>query len=216
MQFEDLATRYTGGLAQAYEAERTGGPEWPKEQAIVERFLGLVPRGAALLDIPVGTGRFLPFYKACDLRVTGLDISLDMLAAAKSKAAALGLDIALAKGDIRRIDAADKSFEAALCVRFVNWVDFAGMEVALAELSRVARSALIVSVRVWPTPKTLRERIGQRWTSFRRRRADLNFHNEEATEALFARLGFRVADSEVVRARKDQTRYILYLLRRAA
>ena len=216
MKFDDLATRYTGGLAHAYEAERTGGPEWPKEQVIVERFLATLPRGAALLDVPVGTGRFLPFYKTYDLRVTGLDISLDMLAAAKSKAAALGLDIALAKGDIRKIDAADKSFEAALCVRFVNWVDFAGMEAALAELSRVARSALIVSVRVWPTPRTVRQRLGQRWTALRRRRAELNFHNQEATEALFARLGFKVADSEMVRERRDQTRYILYLLRRTA
>ena len=216
MEFEDLATRYTGGLARAYEAERTGGPEWPKEQDIVERFLGLLPRGASLIDIPVGTGRFLPFYRKYDLRVTGFDISLDMLADAKSKASTLGLDIALAKGDIRKIDAADKSFETALCVRFVNWVDFAGMQAALAELSRVARSTMIVSVRVWPTPKTLRQRLAQRWTSFRRRRADLNFHNQEATEALFARLGFAIADSEVVRRRRDQTSYILYLLRRTA
>ena len=105
MKFDELATRYTGGLAHGYEAERTGGPEWPREQAIVERFLGLLPRGVTLLDVPVGTGRFLPFYKACDLRVTGLDISLDMLAKARSKAAALGLDIALAKGDIRKVEA---------------------------------------------------------------------------------------------------------------
>jgi ubiquinone/menaquinone biosynthesis C-methylase UbiE len=174
------------------------------------------PRGASLLDTPVGTGRFLPFYKKYDFRVTGLDISLDMLAAAKRNATALGLDIALAKGDIRRIDVSDRSFEAALCVRFVNWVDFAGMEAALAELSRVARSALIVSVRVWPTPKTLVQRLGQRRTSFRRRRADLNFHNQEATEALFARLGFAIADSEVVRQRRDQTSYIHYLLWRTA
>jgi ubiquinone/menaquinone biosynthesis C-methylase UbiE len=215
MKFDDLATRYTGDLAQAYEAERTGGPEWPKEQAAIERFLGALPRGATLLDIPVGTGRFLPFYKKYDLRVTGLDISLDMLASARSKAAALGLDIALAKGDIRRIEAADKSFDAALCMRFVNWIDFAGMEAALTELNRLARSALIVSVRVWPTPKTFREKLGQLWTSFRRRHAELNFHNQEATEALFARLGFRIADSETVRQRSDQTRYILYRLERA-
>jgi|ERR1700679_3268240 len=216
MRFDKLSTRYTGELAQAYDAARMGGPEWPREQAIVERYLATLPAGATLVDIPVGTGRFLEFYKTFDLKPTGLDISADMLAAAKAKAAALGLDLTLAQADIRKIDAPDKSFEAGVCVRFVNWVDFAGMEAALAELSRVVRTTLIVSVRAWPTPRTFTAALGQRWTSFRRRRADLVFHNQEATEALFARLGFIIADREVVRVRHDQTRYLLYLLRRTA
>jgi ubiquinone/menaquinone biosynthesis C-methylase UbiE len=214
MEFDKLSTAYTGGVAASYEAERTGGPEWPKEQAVVERFLATLPAGATIVDVPVGTGRFIEFYKKFNLVPTGLDISLDMLASAKAKAETLGLAATLKKGDIRKIDAPDKSFEAALCVRFVNWIDFASMEAVLGELSRVARSTIILSVRVWPTPRTLRQKLGQMWSRWHRRHAELNFHNTEATEALFAKLGFVIADSAVLRRRKDQTSYTFYLLRR--
>jgi ubiquinone/menaquinone biosynthesis C-methylase UbiE len=216
MEFDKLSTRYTGGIAQSYEALRTGGTDWPKEQAVVERFLRTLPRDSTIVDVPVGTGRFVEFYKAFGLKPTGLDISLDMMDSAKEKADALGLDIAFRKADIRHIDAPDRGFDTALCVRFVNWVDFAGFEAVMAELARVARDTIIVSVRVWPTPDTLGKRFGQMWTSFRRRNAELHFHNRQATEALFARIGFTIADSENVRQRKDQTSFVFYRLRRAS
>jgi ubiquinone/menaquinone biosynthesis C-methylase UbiE len=214
MKFDTLSTRYTGGVAQSYEALRTGSADWPREQAAVERFLRTLPAGSSIVDVPVGTGRFLEFYKSFGLRPTGLDISLDMMDSAKAKASALALDIDLRKADIRRIDTPDRSFDAALCVRFVNWVDFAGFEAVMTELARVARHTIIVSVRVWPTPATFGKRLAQHWTSFRRRNAELHFHNREATEALFARVGFRIVDSENVRQRPDQTSFVFYLLSR--
>jgi ubiquinone/menaquinone biosynthesis C-methylase UbiE len=214
MEFEKLSTHYTGSMASDYEAERVRGPEWPKEQAIVSRFLSTLPAGATIVDVPVGTGRFLEFYKKYGLAATGLDMSPDMLASAKAKASALSLDINLAQGDIRRIAAADKSFEAALCVRFVNWVDFAGMEAVFRELDRVARSAIITSIRVRPHPRTPLQWLGQRWSNWHRRKAELNFHNAEETIALFARIGWKIVDSEVVRERGDQTKYTMYLLHR--
>jgi ubiquinone/menaquinone biosynthesis C-methylase UbiE len=215
VEFDTLSTRYTGGIASSYEAMRTGSTDWPKEQAVVERFLRTLPQGSSIVDVPVGTGRFLEFYKAFGLKPTGLDISLDMMDSAKAKAAALALDIDFRKADIRHIDAPDKSFDTALCVRFVNWVDFAGFEAVMAELARVARDTIIVSVRVWPTPDTFGKKLGQMWTAFRRRNAELHFHNKQAAEALFTRIGFRIVDSENVRQRKDQTSFVFYLLRRA-
>jgi ubiquinone/menaquinone biosynthesis C-methylase UbiE len=216
MEYEKLSTAYTGGVASSYEARRTGSADWPKEQAAVERFLAGLPAGSSIVDVPVGTGRFLEFYKRFGLKPVGRDISLDMLASAKSKADALTLDIDLAKGDIRKLDIADRGVDTALCVRFVNWVDFAGFETAMKELARVAKTNIIVSVRVWPTPRTFANRIGQAWTAFRRRNADLHFHNTEATEALFARIGFPIVAQQNVRAGKDQTNFVFYLLRRAA
>ncbi|HEY2069201.1 MAG TPA: class I SAM-dependent methyltransferase [Rhizomicrobium sp.] len=216
MKFDTLSTRYTGGVASSYEAQRTGSADWPKEQAVVERFLATLPSGSSIVDVPVGTGRFLEFYKRFGLAPTGLDISLDMMESAKAKAQALSLDINFQKADIRHIDAPDKSFDTALCVRFVNWVDFAGFEAVMAELSRVARSNIIVSVRVWPTPSSFGAKLGQMWTSFRRRKAELHFHNTQATEALFQRVGFTIVESENVRQRRDQTSFVFYLLRRAA
>jgi ubiquinone/menaquinone biosynthesis C-methylase UbiE len=215
MEFDKLSTRYTGGIASSYEAMRTGSSDWPKEQAVVERFLRTLPAGSSIIDVPVGTGRFLEFYKAFGLKPTGLDISADMLASAKVKADALALDIDLAKADIRHLAFADRSIDTVLCVRFVNWIDFSGFEAVMAELARVARNTIIVSVRVWPTPKSFGQWLGQRWTAFRRRHAELRFHNTEATEELFTRVGFTIADSETVRQGRDQTNFVFYLLRRA-
>lgn len=88
------------------------------------------------------------------------------------------------------------------------------MEAVLTELARVARTTMIVSVRVWPTPRNIFQAFGQRWTNFRRRGAELNFHNTEATEALFARLGFDIADAVTVFRKNNQTSYVFYRLLR--
>jgi ubiquinone/menaquinone biosynthesis C-methylase UbiE len=216
MDYQELSTRYTGQVASAYEAKRSVTRNWPKEQAAVERFLAKIPAGSTILDVPVGTGRFISFYKQFGLVATGLDTSLDMLEHSQRKAADCNLDIALHVGDIRNIQAEAKSFDTALCVRFLNWLDFQGMQEVLGELSRVARSHIIISVRVWPTPRTFISRVAQGWTSFRRRHAQLRFHNTEDTEAIFSKIGFQIEHKEIVERDRNQTQFVFYLLARSA
>lgn len=214
MQFEELATRYTGNMAQNYNAERKDSADWTNENIIIEDFMAHIPRGAAVIDIPVGTGRFMEFYKRHQLIPTGFDISDDMLAAAREAAAHCGIGAQLKKGDIRKINAPDKSFEAGLCIRFVNWIDFEGFKGAIAELDRVVRSILIVTVRVQHTPRTLLEKLRQRWKAFSRRNAKLHLHNQDAVEAVFKAHGFQIAELRIVRQRRDKSTFQIYLLKR--
>src|ERR1700722_6805388 len=123
MDFEKLATRYQGPLARKYDSRRRHGAQWLREQAAVEALLARLPAGSTLLDIPAGTGRFIPLYKNHALRASGMDSSADMLAEAQSKANEIGFAIDLRTADIRRIDAPDASFDCVLCMRFLNWVD---------------------------------------------------------------------------------------------
>ena len=45
----------------------------------VENVLRSLPHGQLILDVPCGTGRFLPLLLRAEHRVVGMDISADML-----------------------------------------------------------------------------------------------------------------------------------------
>src|SRR5439155_21031351 len=55
-----------------------------KEEAIVSPWLDDLPRGAAVLDIPCGTGRWIPTMTGRGFRYFGADISRAMVAEARS------------------------------------------------------------------------------------------------------------------------------------
>jgi ubiquinone/menaquinone biosynthesis C-methylase UbiE len=147
MNFEQLARIYSGTVANAYDDERSKLEKWASEQRIVESFLATLPSGSSVVDIPVGTGRFVDAYYRLQLAPTGMDISSDMMAIAARKALEIGLNMSLYTADIRSIDAADDSFETAVCICFLNWIDINGAREAFHELVRVARKFLIVSIR---------------------------------------------------------------------
>jgi len=217
MRFERLSNVYTADTARRYEAERLARPEWALEQIIVQRWLSALPAGTTLMDIPVGTGRFFEFHKRFGLIPTGIDISLDMLAQARERSAALGLDAALSCGDIRHIAAADKSFDGTVCVRFLNWIDFMAAQEVLTELGRITRSMLIVSVLVWSQPTSPWQWFSQRFMSLRLRRGGVHVHQEQAVTELFGRIGFKALASEPVRsAQPGGAKYLFYLLQRTS
>jgi ubiquinone/menaquinone biosynthesis C-methylase UbiE len=144
MNYENLSKRYWGDVAEGYDAKRQLTNKWRHEQAAFESLLQKVPKGLRAVDIPVGTGRFFEFYKEHDIRVTGLDISADMVEEAKKKARQFGLSAQIATGDIRNICFPNGHFDLAVCVRFLNWVDHAGFNAAVAELSRVSSRYLLL------------------------------------------------------------------------
>ncbi len=93
--------------------------------------------------MPVGTGRFIPHYAQCQFRVTGIDISTDMLKEAEAKAASIGLAMTLKEGSIFALPFADASFDAVVSVRMLNWFEAPQMALALREVSRVTRRHVI-------------------------------------------------------------------------
>ena len=223
MDFDKLANQYVGQVATTYDARREQAPKWANEQACIDRILETLPTGSSIVDIPVGTGRFLATYAKYGLRPTGLDISHNMLEEARAKAVELGLEITLHDADIRKIPADDRAFDTALCVRFLNWVDIAGLEVALRELQRVARTNLIVSIRhystlfdVERTPTGVARMVRQlrRRISHRVRPRGITVHEHAKVRNTLDRLGLHVASATCIERRADGTDYVIYHLRK--
>jgi ubiquinone/menaquinone biosynthesis C-methylase UbiE len=65
------------------------------------------------LEVGIGTGLTLAHY-APEVRLTGIDVSPVMLAAAQARAAALGRDVTLRLGEGMALDAADASFDTVV------------------------------------------------------------------------------------------------------
>lgn len=140
---------YRGEQARRYDSLRAARPKWQQEQAIVRRFLeGLAP-GTRLLDVPVGTGRFLPFCAELGLRSAGADISPGMIGEARSVAGSLAggfLDLQVA--DAERLPFADGAFEALVSHRFIKWLpDDQRVVTCLREFARVCRGTMLLQVK---------------------------------------------------------------------
>jgi ubiquinone/menaquinone biosynthesis C-methylase UbiE len=223
MDFERLQDRYRGSRARDYNRRRERTALYQREQDTVDRFLAQLPKRSSIVDVPVGTGRYLELYKKYNFAVTGLDASEAMLTEASIEAGALSLQTTLRKGDIRHIDAPDSNFDIVLCMRFLNWLDTAGLKIVLAELTRVARSHLILGVHsklanpkiksrsLWRAAKAYKKTISQRI-----RGTERSAHDEKLTRELFADHGLAIVDVKSIDPKDDGTDYLVYLLRRGS
>ena len=101
--------------------------------------------GKDVLDAACGTGRYaIPFAQA-GARVSGVDVSEDMLEVARQNACNRTLSINFRQGDLRQLPFPDASFDLAICaLALCHLPELAG---PVAELGRVLRPGgrLIVS-----------------------------------------------------------------------
>jgi ubiquinone/menaquinone biosynthesis C-methylase UbiE len=99
-------------------------------------------RGERILDVGCGTGIFTIDLLAAGSQVTGLELSLPMLRRAGQKAAGYPFDPV--QGDMRRLPFADGSFDKAVSVTAIEFLEDA--RPAVAEFFRVTRPGGIVVV----------------------------------------------------------------------
>jgi SAM-dependent methyltransferase len=112
---------------------------------IVER--AGVSEGERVLDVATGSGNAALWAARAGARVTGLDLSPQLLEAARARAAAEGLDIDWVEGDAESLPFADDEFDRVLSV-------FGAMfaprhERTASELLRVARPGGTVALTSW-------------------------------------------------------------------
>jgi ubiquinone/menaquinone biosynthesis C-methylase UbiE len=138
------AANYRGKVAKAYEAKRISQDKWNAEHAILKQWLAGYGEGTRVLDIPCGTGRFEPIYRAGKFQVIGRDISDDMLTEARRKCQGWNIGV----GNVLNINMPDASVDVAVCVRLLNMLDAAETAQAVRELQRVSSGAVIVTLRV--------------------------------------------------------------------
>ena len=101
--YDKVAPRYDRLIEVWERVLFTGGRRW-----VCDRVAGDV------LEIALGTGRNLPYYSD-DVRLTGVELSPQMLAVARERAAALGVDTDLRTGDAQRLPFDDESFDTVVC-----------------------------------------------------------------------------------------------------
>lgn len=191
----ELAARrasYTGGRARDYERRRQREAKWQREQKIVNRMLRELPKGARLIDVPCGTGRFADLYRDHGIKAVGVDISPDMLRQAN-------LRMKTRRGDVFCIEDKPGSYDAGVCIRFANWVQPSELRQVLAELARVTTQRIILGVRM---------------TSAEEPPADSRrpIHPETVVMELVSSVGLQKVASEIVDRGKRRDRYEIMAL----
>lgn len=140
--------RYKGETAKHYLQSRTPTRKWQHEQQVIERLVKGLPRGSSILDVPLGTGRFLQYYAKHNHTVYGLDISSDMLSQAREMQRAVNNVKGLIQGDTESIPLRDGAVDYVICMRLLNFIPLPICNDIVSEFKRIARKGIIVEVRV--------------------------------------------------------------------
>lgn len=120
----------------------------PVAPIVVER--AGVAAGQDVLDVATGTGNVALLAAQAGARATGLDLTPELFGTARSRAAAMGVEVDWVEGDAEQLPFADASFDH---VTSVFGVQFAPRhEVAAAELARVCRPGGTIVLANW-TPQ---------------------------------------------------------------
>jgi len=107
-----------------------------------------------VLEVAVGTGRNLSFY-AEGIRLTGIELSQEMLTIARRRAATLGREVDFQQGDAQALPFPDAAFDTVVCT--FSLCSIPDDRKAVAEMKRVLRPGgrlLLVdhvpsTVRLW-------------------------------------------------------------------
>lgn len=100
--YDREAARYDQAIRLSEKLLFGGGREWVCSRA----------RGD-VLEVALGTGRNLPFYPE-GVRLTGVELSREMLGIARNLASRLGMQADLRFGDAQRLDLPDASFDTVV------------------------------------------------------------------------------------------------------
>jgi len=87
-----------------------------------------------VLEVAIGTGRSLPFYTVAS-SLTGVDLSPEMLAIARTRASERGLPVDLLEGDAEALPVEDAAFDSVVCT--LSLCTIPDPAAAVAEMKRV-------------------------------------------------------------------------------
>ncbi len=178
-------------MAERFDAMRFSGPigtliAEEQERVLVE-FLGDV-RGQSVLDVGTGTGRAALALASRGARVRGIDASSEMLAVARRRADAAGLDIEFTTGDAHALPVEDGGVDASVSLRVLMHTP--GWERCIGELCRVTRSRIVVDFPAVLSVAALQS-LARRWRLARDREAYRVFATRTIRQTFEAH-GFRV------------------------
>jgi ubiquinone/menaquinone biosynthesis C-methylase UbiE len=161
-----------------YEATERQRRVWDQRARMYDRSMELMERllfgdgrawicsqaSGEVLEVAVGTGRNFTFYPR-RIRLTGIELSDEMLAIARRRAAELGRDFDLVQGDAQALAFPDASFDTVVCT--FSLCSIPDDRRAVAEMKRVLRPGgrlLLIdhvpsTTRVWRYLQWLLEQV---------------------------------------------------------
>ena len=101
--WDKVAPRYDDGITFVERMLFSGDREWVCSKAVGD-----------VLEVGVGTGRNLPYYPR-GVRLTGIELSGEMLEIARRRAQELAWDVDLRLGNAQALDFPDDSFDGVVC-----------------------------------------------------------------------------------------------------
>lgn len=135
---------FHGDYVDEYESRRAKKPQWQMENSALVSLLNGLPAGSSVLDLPFGTGRFLPEYAARDMVVTGSDISADIIDEGRRLRPELMKSCSIHIGPSVPLPFRDDAFDLVVSFRFLSGrVDSGTALATLKEFSRVAPRAIL-------------------------------------------------------------------------
>lgn len=156
MQDYDGYYKYDQQVAATYDESRQIEQHWQMEDNFVKKYVRQNDI-KKLLDLPVGTGRFLNHYDKVD-EIVGIDISETMLIEADNKAKTLLFKdrISLSKGDVLNLHFKDNEFDCVIVFRLFHLMPEELMSKAIKELCRVSSKDIVVQTYVIPSNNSRR------------------------------------------------------------
>ena len=140
---------YCGEIAIKYETERKKNwlfrAVWRNEFKHISYIFNHLPKGSLILDIPCGTGRFIPFSVKSGFRIIGSDISLDMISQGLLKNFPKPFK-KFVVADAEYLPFKNNSVDFVLSMRFLRHLPPEVKPQVLFEFSRVCRYGIIISV----------------------------------------------------------------------
>ncbi|MBQ1202787.1 MAG: class I SAM-dependent methyltransferase [Loktanella sp.] len=138
---------YYKGRAKNYEKRRLKQEWWHTEQDEMKSLLESIPDRLSVLDVPFGTGRFVPFYNDRGFSIFGLDASNEMIEAAQKSLGPLFDTCKCSVGDAASLPYSDGQFDLVVSTRFLrDIVPFGTAKKMLSEMVRVSSRFLIVQL----------------------------------------------------------------------
>ncbi|MES0209985.1 class I SAM-dependent methyltransferase [Mesorhizobium sp. M0028] len=117
------------------------------------------PPPSQVLDIPCGTGKLAGVLGRHDCQVLAADISMEMMALAKSAYEGQPGFRGFIRCDVTQLPFADESFDTVVCLRLIHLIPPHLRRDIIMELARVASRRLIVSYGVGTRLQRMRLRL---------------------------------------------------------
>jgi ubiquinone/menaquinone biosynthesis C-methylase UbiE len=136
--------KYEQQVATTYEESRQIEIHWQREDKFIKQYVQK-RKISKILDLPVGTGRFLNHYDGVG-EIVGVDISEAMLTEASKKVKTLSFKdkVSLEKGDVLNLHFNDNEFDCVIVFRLFHLMPEESMAKSIEELCRVCSKDVVV------------------------------------------------------------------------